>query len=74
MRENFRITVMPETIALLHDLLPPDASTAAIKAAAILAGYSYSTVWHIVRFYCRHQDAAWRTRSIVVPVIETEEE
>lgn len=67
MSVNFQRKVTPETIQLLHDILPPHASTTSIRAAALLTELSYSTVWHIVRFYCRHHDAAWHNIPMLLP-------
>lgn len=58
----------PELIMILHDLLPQDASTNSIKAAAFLADLSYSTVWHIVRGWDRRADALWRKLPAFEPI------
>ena len=50
-----------QTVERIQALLPADAPAPQIRALASIAGLSYSTVWHVVRGYCRDQvTAAWR--------------
>lgn len=49
----------PAMIAHIHHWLPPDAAATRIRAMAEANSLSYSTVWHVVRGYCRHEDAPW---------------
>lgn len=58
-KRHYKLT--PELIEYIHHYLPPDAHPALIHEMAAATALSYSTVWHVVRGYCRHPDAPWRT-------------
>lgn len=54
------VKLTPAVITHIHHYLPPDAHGKDIHAMAEVMGLSYSTVWHVVRGYCRHADASWK--------------